>query len=456
MRIFFQTVWELLLPIQAPWQQLLVLFLAMPFVPWFILRVLPWLSVLFLQMLLFLIKFVTQFLSFFEYKVSQYIRKRKKKVPELLYRLTDALSASISLTQFLKEKGDGLSIITRRIPWVFHQKAWYALPLIILPIWFVRPYITNNGIATLVDNSVNWWCGLEHWIMAGEWTGSNLTCHYPDSNPKWNSFFKSREYELKRKIQQYTKEIERQVDNPILYYNRGTAQLNLEDINAAFEDYTASINSDKNYASAYVGRGDIYLIKGDEKAAFSEYFKAVTANPKYPAAYVGRGHVYLAMKDNASAFKEYSTAVKLDSNYAPGYVGRGEVYQIIGDKNAALREYKKALQINSDYVTAYAKIANLYYANFDNREAAINEYEKAKKIARKTYNITLYYEINQNLMALNRYTIHQVKSGDYLSKIARSYNVSASDIISSNRETYPTLVTNPNRIEVGWKLKIPQ
>lgn len=48
-----------------------------------------------------------------------------------------------------------------------------------------------------------------------------------------------------------------------------------------------------------------------------------------------------------------------------------------------------------------------------------------------------------------------VKAGDWLYKIAREQGVSAQDLISLNSATYPTLLTNPQLIYVGWVLKLP-
>ncbi len=57
---------------------------------------------------------------------------------------------------------------------------------------------------------------------------------------------------------------------------------------------------------------------------------------------------------------------------------------------------------------------------------------------------------------LNNYTIYTVRRGDSLSKIAQRHGVSLNAIVSANTKKYPTLRTNRNNIEMGWKLRIPQ
>lgn len=456
MQSFLQRIWEFLLPIPMPWQVVLVLLLMMQLLPLLFFRCLPWLILKLLQAVLFSAELIAQSLCFLEYQITQTIRKSKRKPPEILYILSDILAASVRLCQSLKVSVEHLSINAFRVPLVLRQKGWYALPLILIPIWLVRPYLGNSSFATLIDNGVSWWCSLEHWAMVGQWKPSNLTCRYPDSSPRWDTFLKSREYELKGEIQEYTREIEIQPNSPTAYYNRGNAYLKIENIEDAFKDYTTSVQVDTTYALGYVGRGDIYFIKGDKSGAFKEYSNAVSADPKYAPGYVGRGNVYLAMNDNSSAFKEFSAATSVDPKYAPGYVGRGDIYQRRQDKEAALQEYRKAIQLDPTYAFAYARVGNLYYRNFDNREAAINEYERAAEIFLRNGQIDSYQEVSSILDELNRYTTYTVGRGDSLSKIAQRHGVSMQVIVSANRETYPSLITNPDAIEVGWRLKIPQ
>jgi tetratricopeptide (TPR) repeat protein len=456
MQALFSKIWELLLPIPMPWQIVLAFLLVMPLAPLLVLRCLPWLLVKLLQVLLALTEFIAQVLCFLEYQITKSIRKNKRTPPEILYLLTDVLANSVRATQSLKSNSERLYRTAFRIPWILRPRRWYALPLILLPVWFLRPHLGNSSFTVLIDRSVTWWCSLEHWAMTGEWTPSNLTCHYPNSPSRWDTFLKAREYELKREIREYTREIEIQPNPHTAYYKRGNAYLELENLDTAFKDYTTSVRVEPTFAPGYVGRGNVYLAKKDDSSAFKEYSDAVNADSKYAPGYVGRGNVYLTKKDDSSAFKEYSDAINADSKYAPGYVGRGDVYQIEGDKDSALQEYRKALQNDPNYALAYARIGNLYYRNFENREAAIEEYKRAADLFLKIGEIRSYNEVFKILNELKKYTIYKVKRGDSLMQISRKYDVPLEIIISANRETYPTLVTNPDRIEIGWKLKVPQ
>lgn len=54
------------------------------------------------------------------------------------------------------------------------------------------------------------------------------------------------------------------------------------------------------------------------------------------------------------------------------------------------------------------------------------------------------------------YTIYIVQRGDSLSKIAKRYDVSVEDLVAINKVQYPSLLTDPASIEVGWALLIPK
>ena len=54
------------------------------------------------------------------------------------------------------------------------------------------------------------------------------------------------------------------------------------------------------------------------------------------------------------------------------------------------------------------------------------------------------------------YETYVVQPGDSLSKIAKRFSTSVEDIVAANRIRYPSLVTNPARIEIGWRLRIPR
>ena len=54
------------------------------------------------------------------------------------------------------------------------------------------------------------------------------------------------------------------------------------------------------------------------------------------------------------------------------------------------------------------------------------------------------------------HTVYIVQPGDSLSKIAKDFGVSVEDLVAINEVKYPSLVTEPAGIRVGWELLIPE
>ncbi len=50
---------------------------------------------------------------------------------------------------------------------------------------------------------------------------------------------------------------------------------------------------------------------------------------------------------------------------------------------------------------------------------------------------------------------YTVQPGDTLAKIATAHDTTVERLVELNQETYPSLVTDPGAIEVGWQLKVP-
>ncbi|PPT09304.1 TPR repeat [Geitlerinema sp. FC II] len=455
MSFLVKLVWGVLLYISMPWQLAVASAIFIMAVPPILFRLLPFLLVRFFRLTLVFIKLFVGIVSFSEYIITQSFRQKGRKPPHFFFVIGDFWGW---LVEFIEDFNTKIYILEKNIykkNIIIKPKLIYILPLIFIPVWFIRPYLKNPSLSSSIDRGIKFWCSLEHWSMTGKWQESELTCQYPTREAMWPSSLKPLEYNWKNKIKRYTKKLEIEQANSDIYNSRAKAYLILGNIEAAFKDFTASVKINPSYAPGYVGLGNIYMLKDDYEKAFKEYTYAKSANPNYAPAYTGRGDVYLSKGDKESAFKEYSVAKDKNQMYVPAYIGRGDVYKIQLDKEAARQEYEKAIEIDSDYAVAYEKMGDLYLQLYDNREAAIPQYEIASKLFLKAAEISKYNRVLTILEDLKNYTVYVIKRGDTLNKISRQHGVSLSDIISYNRETYPNLVSNPDLIEPGWKLKIP-
>jgi len=357
----FRTVWEIFLPIPMPWQALIVFLLLVPVMPWLVWRAFPWLFAKFFQILLLCTEVLAALLLFPEYLLTQKMRQSGKQLRFTNYVFGEIFQVIVTFLSQTTEQLHKLlqyGLTKRWLP----SKEWYFVPILILPIWFLRPYLDGIPVVSkLIDNSVNFWCSFEGWIMSGQWTSSSLSCDYPNKSALWNASLKSQEYKYRREIEKYTQTLQTNSGDFKLYYNRGNIYLKLQDMESAFKDYSQAVRINSKFAPAYSGRGDVYLLLGDKKTAFKEYTQAIKIDSKFAPAYSGRGDVYLKLGDKETAFKEYTQAIRIDSDFAPAYTGRGNVYFQQKDKKAAIKEYKIAANLfqKQERIYDYQQVINL-------------------------------------------------------------------------------------------------
>lgn len=100
----------------------------------------------------------------------------------------------------------------------------------------------------------------------------------------------------------------------------------------------------------------------------------------------------------------------------------------------------------------------VYYVDSNgNRELCETSYDAAKKrVNWKTNHFSVYmigYDESKAKLTKNLASnVYIVKQGDTLSTIAKKYGCTVSGIMTDNS----ALIKNPNRIYMGWQLKIPQ
>lgn len=105
----------------------------------------------------------------------------------------------------------------------------------------------------------------------------------------------------------------------------------------------------------------------------------------------------------------------------------------LGIENLQVREQDNVLYIDGTAKTAADK------------EKLWNAYEKIDPEYRSA-DVVMNIQVEESVS--REYT---VENGDSLSKIGKAYGVSWQDIYEANRD----IITNPDLIQPGWKLKIP-
>lgn len=113
-------------------------------------------------------------------------------------------------------------------------------------------------------------------------------------------------------VELYDEIIESNPRNPVLYHNRASAHLNLENYSGAISDYSA----------------------------------AIALKPDYAEAYNGRGLAYYKLKDNLNSRWDCTKAIQLKKNYAEAYHNRGLAKCLAMYYDEAINDFDSAIIIN--------------------------------------------------------------------------------------------------------------
>lgn len=102
----------------------------------------------------------------------------------------------------------------------------------------------------------------------------------------------------KAAVKDFDQAIKLNANEPILFYNRGTAYMQLQDWKKAKKDLDSVISLLPNYVNAYLNRGIVLLNMNKADEALSDFERGIQIDPRMPNLYRARAIVYKA-KGNA-------------------------------------------------------------------------------------------------------------------------------------------------------------
>ena len=180
-------------------------------------------------------------------------------------------------------------------------------------------------------------------------------------------------------IQQFTQAISLK---PTLesYYQRGNAQLDLGNYEAAVDDYSAVLQQDPNNVAAYFNRGLAYLQLSQFMKAVDDYTKVISINPNDVDAYYQRGLAYQQFNKHTEAIADYTQAIQLNPEDVTALMNRGLSFSAAGDKQTAIDDFTQAIRIDPNNSQAYYSRgrARFFLADY---EGAMNDYTEAIRIS---------------------------------------------------------------------------
>jgi tetratricopeptide (TPR) repeat protein len=169
---------------------------------------------------------------------------------------------------------------------------------------------------------------------------------------------------------------------------------------------------------AYWARGSAKLDIDNIQGALSDFEKAIENNYKYADAYNSRAKCYFKLGFAEKAIEGYTDAIKVDNTFALAYYNRGHSKQKLEDYNGSIDDYKKAIEYN---ITNPALVYN---------ELSFSQYS-LNKLEDALYSVNKAIELEPSYA--NEYLVDKARI-EYLLK----------DFVNSLKDFNKAIENNPN------------
>ena len=204
-------------------------------------------------------------------------------------------------------------------------------------------------------------------------------------------------------IEAYREALRLKPDFAAAYNNRGIAQSNLGQNEAAIADFDEALRLKPDNADAYNNRVIAQLQLGRYEKAISDCNAALRLKPDFPEVYLQRGSAQFQLDRYEKAISDCNSALRLKPDFPEAYCQRGVVQLQLGRYEKAFADFDEALRLKTDYVQAYYQ-RGLAKRQQHRTDEARQDFKKALDLALSTG--------NADLMKLARGELENLERGD--------------------------------------------
>lgn len=202
------------------------------------------------------------------------------------------------------------------------------------------------------------------------------------------------EYDQIPVVQNLTKKIEEDNDNPDLYYERGVAYYQLGNQQSALSDVVKALQLDSTNAGYYELLGDIYFARKEYTRAINALQKGNRIAPEDMDIIMQLGQYHLMMGNHQESIKYLDEALKKNIFNAEAYFFKGILFKEIGDTAKSISNFQTAVEQDPQYYEAYMQLG-LLHSKLKNK-LALDYFNNALKIDSSSYEakyaIAMYYQ----------------------------------------------------------------
>jgi tetratricopeptide (TPR) repeat protein len=151
------------------------------------------------------------------------------------------------------------------------------------------------------------------------------------------------ENNIDRAIDDFTRAIELEPDETVLYGLRGNTRMRARDYDGAVKDYSEAILRRPEEGVTHALRGNAHRLAGDHDAALRDFDAAIARQPNLLEAYLNRGSTYRAMERYDQALADFERATAIDARDPRPLAAAGRVRFFQGDFATAAERFTAAL-----------------------------------------------------------------------------------------------------------------
>ncbi|MCE9644836.1 MAG: M50 family metallopeptidase [Chloroflexi bacterium] len=181
-----------------------------------------------------------------------------------------------------------------------------------------------------------------------------------------NYFFKRSGYyylqgDFERAAQYYTKDIEREPQNPNPYLARAACLINILQKERAVSDIDRALKLAPQNTLALQLRGEMYTLEKDHEAALEFFARAQAVNPNWAVPYFDRGSVFLDRREFQAALEQFNKAIALSSQTWLYHLVRSIAHFKLGDLESAHKDQDSALRLSEKESLAMTDLNMIVY-----------------------------------------------------------------------------------------------
>lgn len=172
--------------------------------------------------------------------------------------------------------------------------------------------------------------------------------------------------------------IEKEPNNPELYFARGSMLLSMNDANAASKDFIKAITLDSTKAQYYLAAAEVFYSVQRVPQAVLLLERAERNAPPDPRVQLELGKAYYTIQKYDKAAEKLTPLLTQQPDNAIVYFWMGMLQKDQNKTQEAINYLQKATLLDTKYYNAHIMLAQVYAKNGNNE--ALNYYDKAAAI----------------------------------------------------------------------------